>query len=69
MSVDGYCMMIDFGAFKSEEIVMGVLVGLIVLAYVGFVWFYQDGESLREEMNKAVQHNLIIVRLRKCLVQ
>ena len=62
-------MMFDFSATESEEIVIGVFVGLIVLAYVRFVWFYQDGESLREEMNKAVQHNLIIVRLRKCLVR
>ena len=69
MSVDSYCMLLDFSESKSEEIVIGVFVGLIVLAYVRFVWFYQDGESLREEMNKAVQHNLIIVQLRKCLVQ
>ncbi len=40
MSVGGYCMLLDFGAPKSEEIVMGVLVGFIVLAYVGFVWFF-----------------------------
>ena len=40
MSVGGYCMLLDFDAPKSEEIVMGVLVGLIVLAYVGFVWFF-----------------------------
>ena len=39
MSVGGYCMLLDFGAPKSEEIVMGVLVGFIVLAYVGFVCF------------------------------
>ena len=69
MSVDSYCMLLDFSESKSEEIVSDVLVRLIVLAYVRFVWFYQDGESLREEMNKAVQHNLIIVRLRKCLVR
>ena len=40
MSVGGYCMLLDFGAPKSEEIVMGVLVGFIVLAYVGFVCFF-----------------------------
>ena len=40
MSVGGYCMLLDFGAPKSEEIVMGALVGFIVLAYVGFVWFF-----------------------------
>ena len=40
MSVGGYCMLLDFGAPKSEEIVMGILVGFIVLAYVGFVWFF-----------------------------
>ena len=40
MSVGGYCMLLDFGAPKSEEIVMGVLVGFSVLAYVGFVWFF-----------------------------
>ena len=62
-------MLLDISVPVSEEIVIGILVGLIVLAYVRFVWFYQDGESLREEMNKAVQHNLIIVQLRKCLVQ
>ena len=50
-------MMIDFGAPESEEIVIGVLVGLIVLAYVRFVCFYQDDESLicctiSEEMTK-----------------
>ena len=39
MSVGSYCMLLDFGAHKSEEIVIGVLVGLIVLAYVGFVYF------------------------------
>ena len=38
MSVGGYCML-DFTAPKSEEIVIGILVGLIVLAYVGFVYF------------------------------
>ena len=57
MSVDGYCMMIDFGALESEEIVIGILVGLIVLAYVRFVCFYQDNESvirctISEEMTK-----------------
>lgn len=40
MSVGGYCMLLDFGAPKSEEIVMGVLVGFIVLAYVGSVCFF-----------------------------
>ena len=50
-------MMIDFGVSVSEEIVIGILVGLIVLAYVRFVWFYQDGESvicctISEEMTK-----------------
>ena len=39
MSVGGYCMMIGFGAPESEEIVIDILVGLIVLAYVGFVYF------------------------------
>ena len=47
MSVGGYCMMFDFSAPESEEIVIGILVGLIVLAYVGFVWFYQDDESVQ----------------------
>ena len=47
MSFGCYCMMIDFGAPESEEIVIGILVGLIVLAYVGFVCFYQDDESVQ----------------------
>ena len=40
-------MMIDFGAPESEEIVIGVFVGLIVLAYVRFVCFYKDDESVQ----------------------
>ena len=66
MSVDGYCMMIDFGAPESEEIVIGILVGLIVLAYVGFVFIKMTRvySTISEEMNKAVQHYLIIVHLR-----
>ena len=40
MSVGGYCMLLDFSAPKSEEIVMGIIVGLIVIAYIGFVWFF-----------------------------
>ena len=50
-------MMFDFSAPESEEIVIGVFVGLIVLSYVGFVYFCQDGESvirctISEEMTK-----------------
>ena len=32
-------MLLDISVPVSEEIVIGILVGLIVLAYVGFVYF------------------------------
>ena len=67
MSVDGYSMLLDFSESKSEEIVIDVLVRLIVLAYVGFVCFIKTTRvysTISEENDKAVQHHLIIVRLR-----
>ena len=39
-------MLLDISVPVSEEIVIGILVGLIVLAYVGFVYFVKTTRVL-----------------------